>query len=389
MRPDQAANELTEEQVLNFLVNTLDEEIDIELGENADIDSEDIWDVLVGATADEDSVSHLCEISEDSPHGNTILHHLRTKFELEELERVGKTLIQQDILELLPDRPVEVVADLHLRPYYGEEYDSEKELYGSLAKAGTTTFHGYATLYARVRNKRYTLAVRRLTDGDTASSILAELLGVLDGLDLEVKAVYLDREFYDTYCLTLLAAHNYAFVMPIVKWGEKIQNELSTGWSRVIDHDLRGKIDGHTWTVDFPVYIDCTYQQGKYDEKGVARHGYAVDAPFIETPRQARKHYSRRFGIESTYRLSERSIANTTTQNPAVRFLYVLISFLLQNAWRYLHWEYVASPRRGARRLWSWRFDEFLGMIRRAAETALAVRRAVPANKPPDDRFER
>jgi hypothetical protein len=49
MEPNQAANELTEEQVLNFLVNTLDEEIDIGLGETADIDSEDIWDVLVGA----------------------------------------------------------------------------------------------------------------------------------------------------------------------------------------------------------------------------------------------------------------------------------------------------------------------------------------------------
>ena len=117
-----------------------------------------------------------------------------------------------------------------------------------------------------------------------------------------------------------------------LKWGEKIQNELSTGWSRVIDHDLQGEIDGHTWTVDFPVYIDCAYQQGKYDEEGVARHGYAVHAPFIETPCQAKKYYSRRFGIESTYRLSERSIASTTTQNPAVRFLYVLISFLLQNA---------------------------------------------------------
>jgi hypothetical protein len=83
MNPDQAANEFTEEQVLNFLVNTLDEEIDINLGENTDIDSEDIWDVLVGATADEDSVSRFCEISEESPHANTILHHLRTKFELE------------------------------------------------------------------------------------------------------------------------------------------------------------------------------------------------------------------------------------------------------------------------------------------------------------------
>ncbi len=43
----------------------------------------------------------------------------------------------------------------------------------------------------------------------------------------------------------------------------------------------------------------------------------------------------------------------------------------------------------GARHLKPWRFDEFLGMVRRAAETALAVRRAVPANKPPDDRFKR
>jgi len=40
------------------------------------------------------------------------------------------------------------------------------------AKRGTTSFHAYATLYARVRNKRYTLAVRRLEDGDTASSVL-------------------------------------------------------------------------------------------------------------------------------------------------------------------------------------------------------------------------
>jgi len=126
---------------------------------------------------------------------------------------------------------------------------------------------------------------------------------------------------------------------------------INHGWSRVIDHEMQAESDGPAVTVEFPVFIDCTYQQGKYDEEGVARHGYAVDAPFIDTPRQARTYYSRRFGIESSYRLSERSIANTTTQNPAVRFLYVLLSFLLQNAWRYLHWEYVTSPRRGARRL--------------------------------------
>jgi len=61
------------------------------------------------------------------------------------------------LLELLPEQ-VEVVADLHLRPYYGDE-DETDGLYHSEAKDGTTAFHAYATLYARVRNKRYTLAV--------------------------------------------------------------------------------------------------------------------------------------------------------------------------------------------------------------------------------------
>jgi len=109
---------------------------------------------------------------------------------------------------------------------YGDEDDTDG-LYHSVAKRGTTAFHAYATLYARVKNKRYTLAVRRLKDGDTASSVLAEFFGVLDGLDAGVKAVYLDRGFYDSKCLTLLQAHNYAYVIPIIRWGEAIQQELS------------------------------------------------------------------------------------------------------------------------------------------------------------------
>jgi len=46
----------------------------------------------------------------------------------------------------------------------------------------------------------------------------------------------------------------------------------------------------------------------------VARHGYAADAPFIDSPRDARYHYSKRFGIESSYRLFEQAIATTTTE---------------------------------------------------------------------------
>jgi len=353
LKPNKQTVRSTRTSFLTFSSTALTRKFRLSLANNAEITAEDIYEVLVGACADGTSVSTLCASSQNSPAGNTVLYHLRTKFEPERLERVANTLLRKDLDELLPEQ-VEVCADLHLRPYYGDEDDTDG-LYHSVAKRGTTAFHAYATLYARVKkNKRYTLAVRRLKDGDTASSVLAEFFGVLDGLDAGVKAVYLDRGFYDSKCLTLLQAHNYAYVIPIIRWGEAIQQELSEGWSRVIQHDLTGKLDGHSWTVDFPVYIDCTYLNGKYDENGVARHGYAADAPFIDSPRDARYHYSKRFGIESSYRLFEQAIATTTTRDPTVRLLYVVVSLLLQNVWRYLHYEYVATPRRGGRRLWWW-----------------------------------
>jgi len=70
--------------------------------------------VLVGACADGTSVSTLCASSQNSPAGNTVLYHLRTKFEPEQLERVANTLLRKDLDELLPERVVEVCADLHL-----------------------------------------------------------------------------------------------------------------------------------------------------------------------------------------------------------------------------------------------------------------------------------
>jgi len=142
----QADGEIHEDQLLNFLVNRLDEEVSLSLANNAEITAEDIYEVLVGACADGTSVSTLCASSQNSPAGNTVLYHLRTKFEPERLERVANTLLRKDLDELLPEQ-VEVCADLHLRPY-GDEDDTDG-LYHSVAKRGTTAFHAYAPLRAR------------------------------------------------------------------------------------------------------------------------------------------------------------------------------------------------------------------------------------------------
>jgi hypothetical protein len=204
--------------------------------------------------------------------------------------------------------------------------------------------------------KQYALGVRQLLSGDTNSDVLAEFFELLDGLDLDVKAVYLDRGFYNSTCLSLLYAHNYVYVMLIVKWCETIQDEPSSGWSREIEYDLAGE-------GTLPMFIDCVYQQGRYDEHGVARQRRSRDAPFIDTPRDAREPYSKRFGIESSYRLANQSLALTSSRDAGLRLLLFVVSLVLQNVWRYLHWMYVAAPPTVGRRLWEWSFTEFCEMV--------------------------
>jgi len=78
--------------------------------------------VLVGACADGDLCLYACR-ARTHPLGTRSLYHL-TKFEPERFERVANTRLRKRSDELFPEQ-VEVCADLHLRPYYGDEDDTD------------------------------------------------------------------------------------------------------------------------------------------------------------------------------------------------------------------------------------------------------------------------
>jgi IS4 transposase len=67
------------------------------------------------------------------------------------------------------------------------------------------------------------------------------------------------------------------------------------------------------------------------------------------SPRQARRHYRRRFGIESSYRCAGQVRGWTTSNNPAYRFVLIALSFFLLNIWVHLRWLFTQVPRRGRR----------------------------------------
>lgn len=83
------------------------------------------------------------------------------------------------------------------------------------------------------------------------------------------------------------------------------------------------------------------------------------------TPKQVERLYRKRSAIETSYRVFRQARATTTTQNPVVRFAFVLVGFLLENLWPVLRWSVVARPRQGGRDLLTeFTFELVCGWIR-------------------------
>ena len=69
------------------------------------------------------------------------------------------------------------------------------------------------------------------------------------------------------------------------------------------------------------------------------------------SPRQVRRLYRRRFGIETSYRCAAKVRGWTTSRNPAYRFLLMGLAVFLLNVWVFLNWSFTQIPRRRGRLL--------------------------------------
>ncbi len=89
--------------------------------------------------------------------------------------------------------------------------------------------------------------------------------------------------------------------------------------------------------------------------------------------------YRKRFGIESSYRLKNLCRIKTTNKKPALRLLFVCLSFLLVNIWVNLLWFYVSQPRRGGRLIYRELFTlkQMLTFLSQAVDRIYQVVKAV------------
>ena len=103
-----------------------------------------------------------------------------------------------------PKRPLRLIVDLTLLPYYGKHPLDSREIYRGQKKAGTRSFFAYATAYVLLHGQRFTVAVTPVTPSERLKEVLQELLHLVSKAGLRPGLLLLDRGFYNAEIIRYL-----------------------------------------------------------------------------------------------------------------------------------------------------------------------------------------
>jgi hypothetical protein len=347
---------LKSQDVYTFTITTLDA---LPLRMPGAIHSRDLLRVLVFAAAAKLSVHQAGEQLERAPSGPTVLGTLAQQFsDLDALEGHVNALLARLIPKGVGKRGRRVALDLIALPYHGTvEAAHHDEVCRSKAKCGTTHFFTYATAYAVVRGRRYTLAMCRVRAKQTMDQVLRILLARLVTLGIRMKLLLLDRGFYSVRVIRDLIGLAQPFIMPAVKRGKKPTTPggptgtyalAARQHSQWTTYTLKSPQEGQ---VDFDLAVVCHNTRGHRGRHQRAALLYATWGVTHRPWSWIRATYRGRFGIESSYRQLHQARIRTSSRNPALRRLFVGVALILRNVWVWLHAEVLAEPRRGTRQL--------------------------------------
>jgi putative transposase len=319
--------------------------------------------VLFAAAARVSSISETCGRLDAAPgetaYANAPYANLLC---LEELKRKINAAFRDHLPRALRrprKRPLRLIVDLTLLPYYGKHPLDSREIYRSQKKAGTRSFFAYATAYVLLHGQRFTLAVTPVIPTERLKDVLQELLHLVSKAGIRPGLLLLDRGFYSAEIIRYLQQARRPFLMPVTCHGRKADHPEGPSGSRVFK--LMRKSGWFEHTVGDPkkrgrmtARVSICVKRARWkDRHGRVKWDTWVYAYWGHTPTRVdwvKTTYRQRFGIETSYRQMNQCRIRTTTKKFNVRFFYVAIGLLLRNLWVWLHHMVLSTPRRGCRR---------------------------------------
>jgi len=318
--------------------------------------TDDLYKVLLGAAVQRSTIEAVCREMVGAPVGNTIRGYLNEQLCVEELpaweERLNHALAA-NLPQRIGRRPRVIAMDMHDRPYYGKTSQEAGLWVRGRAKRGTTRFYRIATAYVIIEGLRFTLAIHFVLPEVKPATVVKQLWTHVAALSIPIKYLLLDRGFAGIDVQDYLDQQGMSAIIACPIRGKQ-------GGTRALCRGRKSYRTQHTFSSNgghkqrtAEVVVCRTFTTAKRTKRLKRRAMWQV---FIlihleMTPRQVRRCYRRRFGIETSYRCASQVRGWTTSPNPVLRFLLMALAVYLVDVWIWLRWLFTQVPRRGQRKL--------------------------------------
>jgi putative transposase len=380
---------LTDQTVLEETQMTLQEHLKL-AADGYKCTTQDLLNVLLGVAADQGTIESVCADLVGTPDAETIRLYINEQLCVEQLPQL-ETALNKALIAKLPlrlwRRPQDVAMDFHDRPYYGKSSQEEGRWVRGRAKDGTTRFYRIATAYILVKNLRFTLGIRFVLPEASTVDTLAQLLRRVRRLNIHLHRLLLDRGFAGIAVQNFLEQQQIsALIACPIRGKDGGTRALCRGRkSYRTHHTFRNGKTGQARTAEVMVCRVFTTAKRTKRLKRRATWQVFILIHLDMTPRQVRRLYRRRFGIETSYRCAGQVRGWTTSPNPAYRFLLMSLGVLLVNIWIWLRWLFTQRPRRGGRQLdvKLFQLSRFAKFLLRALECHYGCVRQISAVVPP------
>jgi hypothetical protein len=361
---------------LEILAEGLLAEIPIPGVEGSGFDSGIVRRTLLHAAVGQTSIKAVTESTRGTYSDDYTLAQLHT-IPPEELETVVNGLLRQQAAMILGPAPRIICLDFVDIHYHGCPHHSPGELCHTTPRDGTSQYHRYLAGFVLCRAKPLVVAVTAVRGDEPKSDAVKRLLDHVAVLPFDVAGLLCDRGFYNGTCIQQLR-ETAPVVFPVIRRGQRMAEKLETAISYWTEYTM---YEGSERELCFPLAVCVSYQQGKRGKHGLLVRAYtACDRP-DRTPKDVEALYRKRSAIETAFRTMREARARTTTADPVVRLVFVLVSFLLRNPWLVVRWGVLATPRRGGRALSVWfRFEVFREWIDHTLDELLHRKWEAPTN---------
>ena len=270
---------------------------------------------------------------EKGPNADTIFHQLE-KLEINEIENMFDRC-SASIFELAKNRmifkDVYVAIDTNKIPYYGDpnslSEDHRKYIRGETGLPGTIWAFVYATMSIVENGKRFVISIFPMTMHMTKEEVVRKVMEKVPKF-VKIKLILMDRWFFADNVFSYLESTGNYFLTPATEY-PSIKKLIKDNPKRpcVIEEHSMGECNAKFKVILIEKFNE---KEKKWEVQGFATNlELAETKDYFELP----KIYSKRWGIETSYRVVKNFRIETCTKKYSARLFFVLLSYCLYNLW--------------------------------------------------------